>query len=95
MEETVKREFEVGQKVEWTRVSGNKNHINFTVTTGYIHEIKGDIARCRCGKKGKKDHWVHLGKLGLPRDGRGTKVIRDVIETMTGKGLNLGGEQKD
>lgn len=82
-------ELKVGDQVEWTHVGGRRNSISMTAVSGYIHEIKGDKARCRRGKKGKKDYWVALSALGRPGDRRGTKPIRDFIEGMTGKSLDL------
>lgn len=82
-------ELKVGDQVEWTLVGGGRNAISITAVSGYIHEIKGDQARCRRGKRGTKDYWVALSALGKPGDRRGTKPIRDFIEGMTGKSLDL------
>ena len=72
-------DFQVGDKVEWTHVSGGRNSMSMTAVTGYIHEIDGDKARVRRGKKGKKDYWVHFSKLGKPGDRRGTKPMLDLV----------------
>jgi hypothetical protein len=79
--------FEVGDQVEWTHVGGRRGTMSMTAVTGYIHEIDGDRARCRRGKKGKKDYWVSLEVLGRPGNRKGTKPIRDLFEAMTGKSL--------
>lgn len=75
-------EFQVGDEVEWTHVGGGRNSFTMTATKGFIHEIKGDKARVRRGKRGKKDYWVALKALGRPGDRRGTKPMRDLVSAM-------------
>lgn len=75
-------EFEVGDRVEWTHVSGRGNSISMSAVQGNIHEIRNGKARCRRGKNGKKDYWVSLEALGRPGDRRGTKPMRDLVSAL-------------
>ena len=71
--------FEEGDTVEWVHVShGRDGGIGMTKVSGVIHEIKGDKARCRRGKKGKVDHWVKLKHLHPP----GSDPLRDIVHIM-------------
>lgn len=75
-------DFQVGDHVEWTHVSGGRHSFTMQSVKGYIHEIQDEKARCRRGKNGKKDYWVHLSVLGKPGDRKGTKPIRDFVSMM-------------
>jgi hypothetical protein len=78
-------EFEVDDWVEWTHVGGSGRSISMAATAGPIKEIKGDKARVRRGKNGKKDYWIPLKSLGKPGDRRGTKPIRNFVAAMAGR----------
>lgn len=75
-------EFQVGDRVEWTHVSGRGSSISMSAVQGYIQEIRNGKARCRRGKSGKKDYWVSLEALGRPGDRRGTRPMRNLVSAL-------------
>jgi len=74
-------EFKVGDEVGWVHRGGRGRQLIMHQVYGFIHEIKDDQARCRRGKKGKKDYWVPLKALKLREEGKGGQLM-DFLEAM-------------
>jgi hypothetical protein len=55
-------EYKVGDEVQWI-ICGRGS---MQKVTGQIHDIKDGVARCRRGKRGKKDYMVPLREIIRP-----------------------------